>query len=39
VFAFDGKRYYIPIDEKTKTTKPGELRRMKNIEACGLGLS
>ena len=22
VFAFDGEKYYIPIDKKTKTTKP-----------------
>ena len=33
VFAFDGEKYYIPIDGKTKTTKPGELRRIKNIDA------
>ena len=33
VFAFDGEKYYIPIDEKTKTTKPGELRRIRNIDA------
>ena len=33
VFAFDGEKYYIPIDEKTKTTKPEELRRIKNIDA------
>jgi PPOX class probable F420-dependent enzyme len=33
VFAFDGEKYYIPIDRKTKTTKPGELRRIKNIDA------
>ena len=32
VFAFDGEKYYIPIDEKTKTTKPAELRRIKNID-------
>lgn len=32
VFAFDGEKYYIPIDEKTKTTKPDKLRRIKNIE-------
>jgi PPOX class probable F420-dependent enzyme len=32
VFAFDGEKYYIPIDEKTKTTKPGKLKRIKNIE-------
>jgi PPOX class probable F420-dependent enzyme len=33
VFAFDGEKYYIPIDKKTKTIKPGELRRIKNIDA------
>ena len=33
VFAFDGEKYYIPIDKKTKTTKPEELRRIKNIDA------
>ena len=33
VFAFDGEKYYIPIDKKTKTAKPGELRRIKNIDA------
>jgi PPOX class probable F420-dependent enzyme len=33
VFAFDGEKYFIPIEEKTKTTKPGELRRIKNIDA------
>ena len=32
VFAFDGEKYYIPVDEKTKTTKPDKLRRIKNIE-------
>lgn len=33
VFAFDGKYYYIPIDEKTKTsTAPDKLKRIKNIE-------
>jgi PPOX class probable F420-dependent enzyme len=32
VFAFDGEKYYIPIDKKTKTSKPGKLRRIKNIE-------
>lgn len=32
VFAFDGEKYYIPIDEKPKTTKPDNLRRIKNIE-------
>ena len=32
VFAFDGEKYYIPVDEKTKTTRPDKLRRLKNIE-------
>ena len=32
VFAFDGDKYYIPVDEKPKITKPGKLRRIKNIE-------
>ena len=32
VFAFDGERYYIPIDEKPKTSKMDKLRRVKNIE-------
>jgi PPOX class probable F420-dependent enzyme len=32
VFAFDGEKYYIPVDEKTKTLKPDKLRRIKNIE-------
>ena len=32
VFAFDGEKYYIPVDEKTKTAKPDKLRRIKNIE-------
>ena len=32
VFAFDGEKYYIPVDEKTKTAKPDKLRRTKNIE-------
>ena len=32
VFAFDGEKYYIPVDEKTKTAKPNRLRRIKNIE-------
>jgi PPOX class probable F420-dependent enzyme len=32
VFAFDGEKYYIPVDEKPKITKPDQLRRIKNIE-------
>ena len=32
VFAFDGEKYYIPVDEKPKITKPDKLRRIKNIE-------
>ena len=32
VFVFDGEKYYIPIDEKTKITRPDKLRRIKNIE-------
>jgi PPOX class probable F420-dependent enzyme len=33
VFAFDGEKYYIPVDEKPKITKPDQLRRIKNIKA------
>ena len=33
VFAFDGEKYYIPVDEKPKITKPDKLRRIKNIQA------
>lgn len=32
VFAFDGEKYYIPVDEKPKSIKPDKLRRIKNIE-------
>jgi PPOX class probable F420-dependent enzyme len=34
VFAFDGERYYIPIDKKTKQepSKPEKLKRVKNIQ-------
>jgi PPOX class probable F420-dependent enzyme len=32
VFAFDGEKYYIPVDEKPKNIKPDKLRRIKNIE-------
>jgi len=32
-FAFDGKRFYSPIDEKPKRTEPGKLKRLRNIEA------
>jgi PPOX class probable F420-dependent enzyme len=32
VFAFDGEKYYIPVDEKPKIIKPDKLRRIKNIE-------
>jgi PPOX class probable F420-dependent enzyme len=31
VFAFDGEKYYIPIDEKPKTAKPDKLKRIENI--------
>lgn len=32
VFVFDGKRFYIPIDKKKKTTiKPEKLKRVANI--------
>ena len=32
VFAFDGEKYYIPVDEKSKIKEPDKLRRIKNIE-------
>lgn len=32
VFVFDGAYFFIPLDRKTKTVTPGELRRVKNIE-------
>jgi PPOX class probable F420-dependent enzyme len=33
VFVFDGKRFYIPIDEKKKKVRPEELGRVKNIRS------
>lgn len=33
VFIFDGKYYYIPIDEKAKRSKLENLKRVKNIQA------
>ena len=33
VFIFDGKKYYIPLDEKAKRSKPENLKRVKNIHA------
>lgn len=32
VFVFDGNHFFIPVDEKRKTTKPEKLRRIKNIQ-------
>lgn len=32
VFVFDGAYFFIPLDRKTKTVTPGNLRRVKNIE-------
>lgn len=32
-FAYDGERYYIPLDEKPKSVSPSKLRRVRNIEA------
>lgn len=32
-FAFDGKRFYSPIDEKPKRTEPRKLKRLRNIQA------
>jgi PPOX class probable F420-dependent enzyme len=32
VFVFDGAYFFIPLDRKTKTVTPGDLRRVKNIE-------
>ena len=32
VFAFDNDSYFIPIDEKTKRSKPEKLKRTKNIQ-------
>ena len=30
-FAFDGKEFFSPIDEKPKRTSPQQLKRLKNI--------
>ncbi len=30
-FAFDGKHFYSPIDEKPKRVEPGKLKRLENI--------
>jgi PPOX class probable F420-dependent enzyme len=32
-FAFDGKYFYSPIDQKPKRVSPQKLKRIKNIEA------
>ena len=32
VFVFDGKYYYVPLDEKIKKDKPERLKRVKNIQ-------
>jgi PPOX class probable F420-dependent enzyme len=32
-FAFDGTRFYIPLDEKPKKVDESKLRRVRNIEA------
>jgi PPOX class probable F420-dependent enzyme len=32
VFVFDNDCYFIPIDEKTKRSKPQNLKRIKNIQ-------
>ena len=31
VFVFDGKHFFIPIDQKRKTAKPEKLKRIKNV--------
>jgi PPOX class probable F420-dependent enzyme len=31
VFIYDGNNFYIPVDEKTKRSKPENLKRVKNI--------
>ena len=31
-FAFDGKSFYSPIDEKPKRAAPAKLKRLRNIE-------
>ncbi|MDQ3847832.1 MAG: TIGR03668 family PPOX class F420-dependent oxidoreductase [Thermoproteota archaeon] len=32
VFVFDGFHFFIPLDEKGKTTKPAKLKRIRNIQ-------
>jgi PPOX class probable F420-dependent enzyme len=32
VFVYDNDYYYIPIDQKTKRSKPENLKRIKNIQ-------
>ena len=32
VFVFDNYSYFIPIDEKTKRSRPEKLKRAKNIQ-------
>ncbi len=32
-YAFDGRRFYIPLDEKPKRVEESKLRRVRNIEA------
>ena len=32
-FAFDGKHFYSPIDEKPKRTSPAKLKRVTNLQA------
>ena len=32
-FAFDGKEFFSPIDEKPKQTPPNKLKRLRNISA------
>ena len=32
VFVFDNDHYFIPIDEKTKRSRPENLKRVKNIQ-------
>jgi len=31
-FAFDGKEFFSPIDEKPKNSPPGKLKRLRNIQ-------
>jgi PPOX class probable F420-dependent enzyme len=32
VFVFDGNHFFIPLDEKRKTSKPEKLKRIRNIQ-------